>query len=166
MQEAAPRDSRRDGEAPSHKNQRPWQLECKSSIKILILHNVFEGKITKYCRLQCKMLRGSHGRSAGAAKAHNATLLQPLQINLFGETCTNMQTAHQSGCWKNGFSADSLEYLYFISELKPISNIAYQIQCLTIFLILDLQENIYKKFRKPTTCRPASPANMQWILGT
>ena len=58
------------------------------------------------------------------------------------------QTADQSGCWENGFSADFLEYLYFIPEMKPISNIAYQIQYLTIFFILDLQENIYKKVKK------------------
>ena len=59
-----------------------------------------------------------------------------------------VQTADQSGCWENGFSADFLEYFYFIPEMKPISNIAYQIQYLTIFCILDLQENIYKKIKK------------------
>ena len=32
--------------------------------------------------------------------------------------------------------------------MKPISNIAYQMQYLSIFLILDLQENIYKKVKK------------------
>ena len=37
----------------------------------------------------------------------------------------SVQTAHESGCWENGFSADFLEYLYFIPEMKPISNIAY-----------------------------------------
>ena len=58
------------------------------------------------------------------------------------------QTADQSGCWENWFSADFLEYLYFIPEMKPISNIAYQIQYLTIFFILDLQENIYTKVKK------------------
>ena len=33
--------------------------------------------------------------------------------------------------------------------MKPISNIVYWIQHLTTFLILDLQENIYKKVKKP-----------------
>ena len=32
--------------------------------------------------------------------------------------------------------------------MKPISNIAYWMQCLTIFFILDLQENSYKKVKK------------------
>ena len=32
--------------------------------------------------------------------------------------------------------------------MKPISNIAYQIQYLTIFFILGLQENIYKQVKK------------------
>ena len=32
--------------------------------------------------------------------------------------------------------------------MKPISNIAYYIQYLTISFILDLQENIYKKGKK------------------
>ena len=32
--------------------------------------------------------------------------------------------------------------------MKPISNIAYQIQSLTVSLILDLQQNIYKQVKK------------------
>ena len=32
--------------------------------------------------------------------------------------------------------------------MKPISNIVYSIQYLTIFFILDLQEHIYKKNKK------------------
>ena len=32
--------------------------------------------------------------------------------------------------------------------MKPINNIAYQIQYLTISFILDLQENIYKQVKK------------------
>ena len=32
--------------------------------------------------------------------------------------------------------------------MKPISNIVYQIQYLTICFILDLQDNIYKKVKK------------------
>ena len=31
--------------------------------------------------------------------------------------------------------------------MKPISNIVYQIQYLTISFVLDLQENIYKKVK-------------------
>ena len=34
-------------EAPNHKNRCLSQLKCKSSIKMLILHCVFEGQITK-----------------------------------------------------------------------------------------------------------------------
>ena len=40
-------------------------------------------------------------------------------------------------------SAYVLEYVYFISKMKPISKLVYQIQYLTISFILDLQENIY-----------------------
>ena len=32
--------------------------------------------------------------------------------------------------------------------MKPISNIVYQMQYLTIFLILDLQENMYRNVQK------------------
>ena len=100
----------------------------------------------KNCRLY--QPRGTYG---SAVRAHS-------QISF--------QTADQSGCWENGFSADFLEYLYFIPEMKPISNIAYQIQYLTIFFIWTSRKISIKKSRKSTTCRPASPANMQWILGT
>ena len=44
---------------PGLENRCPSQLKCKSSIKMSILQCVFEGQITKYCKLQAKMLRGS-----------------------------------------------------------------------------------------------------------
>ncbi len=34
-------------EAPNHKNRCPSQLKCNISIKMLILHCVFEGQVTK-----------------------------------------------------------------------------------------------------------------------
>ena len=34
-------------EAPNHKNRCPSQLKCKTSLKMLTLHRVFEGRITK-----------------------------------------------------------------------------------------------------------------------
>ena len=40
-------------------NQCPSRLEWKSSIKMLIWHSIFEDQITKYCKLQTKMLSGS-----------------------------------------------------------------------------------------------------------
>ena len=54
-----PRGPRRLQEAPNLKNRCPSQLKCKSSIKMSILHCVFEGQITKYRKLQTKMLPGS-----------------------------------------------------------------------------------------------------------
>ena len=63
----------------------PFAAECKSSFKMLILLSVFEGQITKYCKLQAKMLRGSRQRSAAPLKAPLPTPPEPLQINLFGE---------------------------------------------------------------------------------
>ena len=56
-------------EAPNHKNRCPSQLKCKSCVKICILHTVCEGQISKYCKLQAKMLTGSRRRSTGATKA-------------------------------------------------------------------------------------------------
>ena len=47
----------------------PILARMQSCIKMLILHCVFEGQITKYCKLQPKMLAGSRQQSAGAAKA-------------------------------------------------------------------------------------------------
>jgi hypothetical protein len=41
----------------------PLSVECKSSIKMLILHKVFQGQVTKYCKLQSKMIDGSRGPS-------------------------------------------------------------------------------------------------------
>ena len=35
-------------EAPNHKNRCPSRLKCNISLKMLILHYVFEGQITKY----------------------------------------------------------------------------------------------------------------------
>jgi len=49
-------------EAPKHKNRCVSQLECKSVIKMLILHIVCEGQITKYCKLQARMLPGVDAR--------------------------------------------------------------------------------------------------------
>jgi len=46
-------------EAPNHKNRCPSRLEDKSFINILILHCVCKDQITKYCKLQAKMLAGS-----------------------------------------------------------------------------------------------------------
>ena len=48
-------------EAANHKNRCPSELKCKSCIKMLILHNVFEGQITKYCKLHAKMMDGKFG---------------------------------------------------------------------------------------------------------
>ena len=39
--------------------------------------------------------------------------------------------------------------------MKPISNIVYWIQYLTLSFILDLQETSILNSSKPTTCRPA-----------
>ena len=73
-------------EAPNHKKRCPSHLECKSSIKMLILHStVFEGQITKYCKLLSKIIDGSSGRSVKQIKAPYTRLLEPLRINLFGE---------------------------------------------------------------------------------
>jgi hypothetical protein len=47
----------------------PSQLGCKSSIKILILHAVSEGQITKHFKLQSKMIDGSSQRSRGTLEA-------------------------------------------------------------------------------------------------
>ncbi len=44
-------------------------LKCKRSIKILILHYVFEGQITKCCKLHSKVMGGSQQRSASPGKA-------------------------------------------------------------------------------------------------
>ena len=41
---------------------------------MLILHCVFAGQITKYYKLQRKMLAGSRGRSARAVKAPHPRL--------------------------------------------------------------------------------------------
>ena len=44
--------------------------------------------------------------------------------------------------------AHFLEYSYLILQVKPISNMVYWLQCLAIFLILDVQENIYTQVLK------------------
>ena len=41
--------------------------------------------VTKYCKLQYKMVRGRGGRSQYCLKASNPRPSEPLQINLFGE---------------------------------------------------------------------------------
>ena len=46
--------------------------------------------------------------------------------------------------------------------MKPISNIVYQVQCLSISLILDLQEYIYKQVKK-TYYMSASEAGLHVV---
>ena len=84
-------------EAPNHKNRCPSQLDCISSIKIVILHNVFEDQITKYCNSQAKMMGGSGKRSREHIKAPNTTPLEILQINLFREQMCSAHKFHQGG---------------------------------------------------------------------
>ena len=48
----------------------------------------------------------------------------------------------------NRFSAHFLEYPDFVFQMIPVSNIAYQIQYLIIFIILKLQENSYTNQEK------------------
>ena len=48
----------------------------------------------------------------------------------------------------NRHSEQFLEYLNFIRYMELINNIVYEIQCLTISLILDPQENIYKEVKE------------------
>ena len=45
------------------------QLKCSAALKMLILHCVFEGQITKYCKLQPKMGDRQRQRSAVDGKA-------------------------------------------------------------------------------------------------
>ena len=45
-------------------------------------------------------------------------------------------------------SAHVLGDFHFVPYMKPISNIVYQIQYLTMYFILDLQESIYKQVKK------------------
>jgi hypothetical protein len=74
----------------SSRNRCPSQLKCKSSIKMLILHCVFEGQITKYCKLQAKMLRGRALPEAGS-------LLEPF-LETFGRS--QKQDPYWSRFWK------------------------------------------------------------------
>ena len=48
-------------------------------------------------------------------------------------------------------------------EMKPISNIVQEIQYLTIFFILDLQEHIYRQVEK--TDYPSAGSAGRWIVG-
>ena len=68
------------------------------------------------------------------------------------------------GCWEIGFRQISLRNVYSI-PMRPINNIAYQIQYLTICFSLDFQETNYEQDKKHTTCRLASPTDMQWAWG-
>ena len=56
-------------EAPNHKNWCLSLLECKSFIKMMISHCVFEGQITKYCKLHSEMLSGMLAWSRRQVKA-------------------------------------------------------------------------------------------------
>ena len=80
-------EARRLQEAPNHESRCLSRLEFKSSIKMLILHCVFEGQIIKYCKLQGKMLRGSLGRSATDLKAPwDNTVRTPTDKSVWGKS--------------------------------------------------------------------------------
>ena len=63
------------------------------------------------------------------------------------------------GCWEIGFSYYFLEYLDFIPYTKPINKSLFE-QSLSIVHIVDLQEHIYTKVKKPTACRPDCFGNL------
>ena len=54
-----PQDTQEAPEASESNYCNTSKLKCKSCINMSILRCVFEGKITKYCKLQAKMLPGS-----------------------------------------------------------------------------------------------------------
>ena len=49
---------------------------------------------------------------------------------------------------ENRFSADFLEHLDLIPQMKPVSNTVSQIQYTTLSFISDLQEHLHSKVKK------------------
>ena len=80
----------------------PCQLECKSCVKILILHNVFEGQITKYYKLQAKMLPGSvDGATAHLRPPWYSNVRTPTDKFVWGKTSPWFQDQRKSVFSKN-----------------------------------------------------------------
>ena len=61
----------------NHKNRSPSRLECKGFVAMLILPSVFEGQITKYCKLQTKIPAGSVNGACNKAWPLSNTVRTP-----------------------------------------------------------------------------------------
>ena len=103
---------------------------------------------------RCRQNNTAHLNASSPAATGRAPGLN--KCNLFaGAISLTFRLSPKSGCWEIGFRQISSNMFILYKKWRPISNIAYEIRYSTILFILEFQQNIYKKSRTPTTCRPA-----------
>ena len=79
----------------------PLQRNAKVAF-IFPFHKVFlRVGVTKYCKLQCKMVRDHHAGSQEGSKASDPKPSETVQINLFGEMDA-IQKLRCLGAWPLG----------------------------------------------------------------